>query len=82
MKNRNTLYVFITLFVLAVFSRWMGHAWNFTLVGGAFLFAGAYFQDKKVAVALMSETLISVLMALVAPLERPCMAGKIPVLRE
>ena len=58
MKNRNAVLVFVTLFLLAVMSRWVGHAWNFTIVGGAFLFAGAYFQDKKVAVALMLSAML------------------------
>jgi hypothetical protein len=58
MKNRNAVLVFVTLFLLAVLSRWVGHAWNFTVVGGAFLFAGAYFADKKVAVALMLSAML------------------------
>lgn len=59
MKNKNTFIVFAILFVLAVLSRWVGHLWNFTVVGGAFLFAGAYFQDKKIAVALMLASMLA-----------------------
>lgn len=58
MKNKNTVLVFITLFLLAVLSRWVSHLWNFTLVGGAFLFAAAYFSDKKVSVVLMLLTML------------------------
>lgn len=58
MKNKNTIAVFITLLVLCVLSRWVSHMWNFTLLGGAFLFAGAYFQDKKIAVALMLSAML------------------------
>lgn len=58
MKKKNIIIVFITLLVLAVLSRWVSHLWNFTLVGGAFLFAGAYFQDKKIAVLLMLTTML------------------------
>ena len=58
MKNKNSILIFGTLFLLAVLSRWVGHMWNFTLVGGAFLFAGAYFQDKKVAVTLMLSAML------------------------
>lgn len=53
MKNKNTILVFLALFTLVLLSRLTAHTWGFTLVGGAFLFAGAYFQDKKVAMALM-----------------------------
>lgn len=58
MKNKNTLIVFGVLFTLVLLSRWVSHMWNFTLVGGAFLFAGSYFKDKKVAVALMLSTML------------------------
>ena len=43
---------------MAVLSRFANHYWNFTLLGGAFLLAGAYFQDKKVAIVLMFSTLL------------------------
>jgi hypothetical protein len=58
MKNTNTIIVFITLFLLAVLSRWVSHLWNFTLVGGAFIFAAAYFTDKKISVVLMLLTML------------------------
>ena len=58
MKNKNTILVFVTLFLLAVLSRWVSHLWNFTLVGGAFIFAAAYFTDKKVSVMLMLITML------------------------
>ena len=58
MKNKNTIIVFATLFLLAVLSRWVSHFWNFTLLGGAFLFAGAYFTDKKIAVLLMLSAML------------------------
>ena len=53
LKNNNAILVFISLFILVLISRWASHLWNFTLVGGAFLFAGFYFQQKKVSVALV-----------------------------
>lgn len=57
-KNSTAIIVFATLFLLAVLSRWVGHFWNFTLLGGAFLFAGAYFTDKKIAVLLMLAVML------------------------
>ncbi len=33
--------------------------WNFTLAGAAFLFAGSYFKDKKVAIALMLSSMLA-----------------------
>jgi len=56
--SKNTIIVFITLLVLVLLSRWVSHLWNFTLVGGAFLFAGSYFKDKKISVALMLLALL------------------------
>jgi hypothetical protein len=58
MKNNNSVFVFVALFVLVLLSRWSAHTWNFTLVGGAFLFAGAYFQDKKISLALMLSSML------------------------
>lgn len=58
MKNKNTILVFITLLLLTISSRWMSHLWNFTLLGGAFLFAGAFFKDKKIAVLLMLSSML------------------------
>ena len=58
MKNKNTILVFAALFLLVVLSRGVSHLWNFTLVGGAFLFAGSYFKDKKVAIALMLSSML------------------------
>ncbi|MEQ1722511.1 MAG: DUF6580 family putative transport protein [Pseudobdellovibrio sp.] len=58
MKNTNSVLVFVALFVLILISRWTSHIWNFTLVGGAFLFAGSYFQDKKIAMALMLSSML------------------------
>lgn len=58
MKNKNTIIVFATLFTLIILSRWVSHLWNFTLVGGALLFAGSYFKDKKIAVALMLSSML------------------------
>jgi hypothetical protein len=58
MKNKNTILVFATLFLLAVLSRWVSHLWNFTLVGGAFIFAASYFSDKKISVVLMLVTML------------------------
>ena len=58
MKNKNTIIVFVTLFLLAVLSRWVSHLWNFTLVGSAFIFAAAYFTDKKISVVLMLLTML------------------------
>ena len=59
MKNKNTLIVFVVLFTLVLLSRWSSHLWNFTLVGGAFIFAGSYFQDKKIAVALILSSMLA-----------------------
>lgn len=60
MKNKNTILVFVVLVTMILLSRWVSHLWNFTLVGGAFLFAGSYFQDKKTSIALvLSSMLIS-----------------------
>ncbi len=58
MKNKNTILVFITLLLLTISSRWVSHIWNFTLLGGAFLFAGAFFQDKKISVLLMLSSML------------------------
>ena len=58
MKNKNTIIVFVTLFLLAVLSRWVSHLWNFTLVGGAFVFAAAYFSDRKISTMLMLVTML------------------------
>lgn len=58
MKNKNAILVFLTLLLLTISSRWMAHLWNFTVLGGAFLFAGAYFKDKKVAVLLMLSSML------------------------
>ncbi|MEK6628187.1 MAG: DUF6580 family putative transport protein [Bdellovibrionota bacterium] len=58
MKNKHTILVFITLFVLILLSRWVSHLWNFTLVGGALLFAGSYFKDKKISFTLMLSALL------------------------
>lgn len=58
MKNKNAILAFGVLFLLVILSRWVSHLWNFTLVGGAFLFAGAYFKDKKIALALMLSSML------------------------
>lgn len=58
MKNKTSIIVFVTLFLLAVLSRWVSHQWNFTVLGGAFLLAGAYFADKKISVLLMLMVLL------------------------
>ena len=50
--------VFVTLLLLAVLSRFASHMWNFTVCGGVFLFAGAYFKDKKVSFTLMLSTML------------------------
>lgn len=58
MKNKNSIIVFAVLFLLAVLSRWVPHLWNFTLLGGVFLFAGAYFKDKKISALLMLSSML------------------------
>lgn len=58
MKHKNSILLFAILLVLAVLSRLISHYWNFTVLGGAFLLAGAYFQDKKVAITLMLSVLL------------------------
>lgn len=58
MKNKNNIIVFVTLFTLIILSRWASHLWNFTIVGGALLFAGAYFKDKKISIALMLSSML------------------------
>ncbi len=55
---KNSITIFVALFVLTVLSRWTSHLWNFTLCGGVFLFAGAYFKDKKVSFALMLSAML------------------------
>lgn len=55
---KNNIIVFFGLFALILLSRWSAHLWNMTLVGGALLFAGSYFQDKKIAVALMFSSML------------------------
>lgn len=57
-SSKNIILVFMILFTMVLLSRWASHLWNFTLVGGAFLFAGAYFQDKKISIALMLSTML------------------------
>jgi hypothetical protein len=52
MKN-TSLLVFTGLFLAAVLSRFVPHYWNLTLTGAVFVFAGSYFNDRKVAVVLM-----------------------------
>lgn len=58
MKNKKNIILFAVLLVLALSSRFVSHYWNFTLLGGVFLLAGAYFQDKKVPVLLMLSVLL------------------------
>lgn len=58
MKNKNNIILFAVLLVLAVLSRLVSHYWNFTVLGGVFLLAGAYFQDKKIPVVLMLSVLL------------------------
>ncbi|AGH95849.1 DUF6580 family putative transport protein [Pseudobdellovibrio exovorus] len=58
MKNKTSIIVFATLFLMAILSRWVSHYWNFTVLGGAFLLAGAYFADKKISVVLMLMVLL------------------------
>ena len=58
MKNYNTILIFALLLVVAASSRFVSHLWNFTFLGGVFIFAGAYFQDKKVSFALMLSTML------------------------
>jgi len=56
---KQNLLVFIGLFLLVVVSRNVTHLWNLTMVGGAFLMAGAYFQDKKIAVLLVLSSMLA-----------------------
>lgn len=56
--EKNSVMVFVALLVLTVLSRFAPHMWNFTVCGGVFLFAGAYFNDKKVSFALMLSALL------------------------
>lgn len=58
-STKNSILVFVALFVLTVLSRWTSHLWNFTLCGGVFLFAGAFFKDKKVSFALMLSAMLA-----------------------
>lgn len=58
MKNKNNIILFAVLLTLAVLSRLVSHYWNFTVLGGVFLLAGAYFQDKKVSVLLMLSVML------------------------
>lgn len=55
---KTNLLVFTGLFLAAVLSRLVPHGWNFTLMGAVFIFAGAYFKDRKISVALMLSSLL------------------------
>lgn len=55
---KTTLLVFVGLFLTAVLSRLVPHNWNFTLMGAVFIFAGAYFKDRKISLALMLLSLL------------------------
>jgi len=57
MKN-SSLLVFTGLFLAAVLSRLVPHNWNLTLMGAVFIFAGSFFKDRKIAVALMLSSLL------------------------
>ncbi len=50
--------VCLVLISLIVLSRLMGHSWNFTVVGGVALFAGAYFTQRFVAIATVFAGLL------------------------
>jgi len=47
---KKEIFVTVALITLILVSRLSSHVWNFTAVGGAALFAGAYFQRKYLAV--------------------------------
>lgn len=55
---QKNILVWLSLLLLAVLSRLVPHSWNFTLVGGTFIFAGAYFKDYKVSAALMLTAML------------------------
>ncbi len=48
LKTEGVVSVVLILIILA--SRFSGHIWNFTAVGGVALFAGAYFSKKSFSV--------------------------------
>lgn len=48
LKTEVVVSIILILIILA--SRFSGHIWNFTAVGGAALFAGAYFSKKSFSV--------------------------------
>jgi hypothetical protein len=57
-KNLQSVFIFISLITLAVLSRTMSHSWNFTVLGGVALFAGAYFQNKTTSFVLIFLSLV------------------------
>lgn len=57
-KNLNLLLLALGLIFLGVISRLSAHAWNFTLMGGLALFAGAFFKRKWISAAIVFSTLL------------------------
>ncbi len=57
-KNFNLVAMIVLLILLAVFSRFVSHAWNFTLMGGVAIFAGGFFRSKAVAAFVVLGSLL------------------------
>lgn len=57
-KNINLIAMMVFLIFLAVFSRFISHAWNFTLMGGIAIFAGGFFRSKAVAAFVVLGSLL------------------------
>ena len=57
-KNFNIVAMMVLLILLAVFSRFISHAWNFTLMGGVAIFAGGFFRSKAIAAFVVLGSLL------------------------
>lgn len=56
--SKTEIIVCLALVLLIVVSRLMGHAWNFTVVGGVAIFAGAYFSQRYLAITTVVAGLL------------------------
>ena len=57
-KNLNLILLVSAMVALAVLSRLVSHAWNFTILGGLALFSGLFFARKSVAFAVIFLSLL------------------------
>lgn len=49
---KTKLYAVIGIVILAIWSRLIPHPWNFTAIGAAALFGGAYLQSRSLSLAV------------------------------